>query len=263
MPIFVKVKSLRGTLYFFSGEPQKAAMEFEAAIKIIEQINFPSIFLLLSNVFQAFACKLDLGEFEEAIVLTKPYVDNIDRYKPTSIHPLTKQFFTVYPQMFKSFMLAMKLEHDAAVALAEETYEAMNSSLSVADISRGWACLSLGFIFVMNKRFDQALKIYNTALQFSRKARYRQLESKAMYGLAEAYRNIGDLTKAKECCLQAKDILIKIESKLDLAKVLVEEALIGREMRELGCQDNFEMAIALFTELNAPKQVERVRKLMG
>jgi hypothetical protein len=34
-------------------------------------------------------------------------------------------------------------------------------------------------------------------------------------------------------------------------------------MRELGCQDNFEMAIALFTELNAPKQVERVRKLMG
>ena len=133
----------------------------------------------------------------------------------------------------------------------------------MSDTSRACACLYLGFVCVMNKRFDQSLKIYNTALQFSRKARYRQLESKAMYGLAEAYRNIGDLTKAKECCLQAKDILIKIEPKLDLAKVLVEEALIAREMREHGCQDNFEKAIALFTELNAPKQVERVRKLMG
>jgi hypothetical protein len=63
--------------------------------------------------------------------------------------------------------------------------------------------------------------------------------------------------------LQAKDILTKIESKLDLAKILVEEALIAREMREHGYDDNFEKAIALFTELNAPKQVERVRKLMG
>ena len=63
--------------------------------------------------------------------------------------------------------------------------------------------------------------------------------------------------------MQAKDILIKIEAKSDLAKVLVEEALIAREMRELGCDDNFENAIALFAEINAPKQVERVRKLMS
>jgi hypothetical protein len=57
--------------------------------------------------------------------------------------------------------------------------------------------------------------------------------------------------------------LIKIESKLDLAKVLVEEALIARQMQVLGYDNNFETAIGLFTELNAPKQVERVRKLMG
>ena len=63
--------------------------------------------------------------------------------------------------------------------------------------------------------------------------------------------------------MQAKDILIKIESKLDLAKVLVQEALISRQMQEHSCDDNFEMAIALFAEVNALKQVERVRKLMS
>ncbi len=264
-PVLAHVKSFRGSSYFISGEPQKSFIELEAAIKIIEQINSRQLmFFLLSNVFQAFACKLELGEFDEAIVLTKPYIDDIDRYKSSSIHPLIKQFFTVYPQIVQSFMLAMELEHDASIALAEETYEAItNSSLSMSDTSRGFACLYLGFVCVINKRFDQALKIYNTALQFSHATSHKLLEGKAMHGIAEIYRNIGDLPKAKEFCLQAKDILIKIESKLHLAKVLVEEALIAREMRELGCDDNFENAIALFTELNAPKQVERVRKLMS
>jgi tetratricopeptide (TPR) repeat protein len=263
-PVLAHVKSFRGSSYFFSGEPQKSVIELEAAIKIIEQINSPQLmFFLLSNVFMCFACKLDLGEFDEAIVLTKPYIDNIDRYKHIE-HPLIQQLFYVYTTISQSFMLAMQLEHNASLALAEETYEVIiNGSLSMSDTSRGCACLYLGFVCVMNKRFDQALEIYNTALQFSHATSHKLLEGKAMHGIAEIYRNIGDLPKAKEFCLQAKDILIKIESKLDLAKVLVEEALIAREMRELGCDDNFENAIALFAEINAPKQVERVRKLMS
>ena len=221
------------------------------------------MFFLLSNVFQAFACKLELGEFDEAIVMTKPYIDNIDRYKHTN-HPPLQQLFTVYPQIVQSFMLAMELQHDASVALAEETYEAItNSSLSMSDTSRGCACLYLGFVCVMNKRFDQALKIYNTALNFSHATSHKPLEGKTMHGLAETYRNIGDLTKAKECCLQAKDILMKIESKLDLAKIFVVEALIAHEMQEHGYDDNFEKAIALFTELSAPRLIQKVRGLMA
>jgi tetratricopeptide (TPR) repeat protein len=264
IPVLAHVKSFRGNAYFFSGEPQKALIELEAAIKIIEQNNSPQlIFFLLSNVFQAFACKLDLGEFDEALVLIQPYIDNIDRYKCTN-HPRIQQWFTVYPQLARSFILAMKLEHDASVALIEETYEVItNSSLYMSDSSKCCACLYFGFICVMNKRFDQALKIYNTALQFSHATSNKPLEGKTMRRIVVIYRNIGDLPKAKEFCLQAKDMLIKIESKLDLAKVLVEEALIARQMQVLGYDNNFETAIGLFTELNAPKQVERVRKLMG
>jgi tetratricopeptide (TPR) repeat protein len=95
IPVLAHVKSFRGNAYFFSGEPQKALIELESAIKIIEQNNSPQlIFFLLSNVFQAFACKLDLGEFDEALVLIRPYIDNIDRYKCTN-HPRIQQWFTV------------------------------------------------------------------------------------------------------------------------------------------------------------------------
>jgi tetratricopeptide (TPR) repeat protein len=265
IPILAHVKSFRGNAYLFSGEPQKAFIELEVAIKIIEQINSPQLmFFLIANVFKAFFCKLELGEIDEAIALTKPYIDNIDRYKSSSIHPLIEQFFTVYPQIVQSFILAMKLEHDASIALVKKTYEAItNSSLSMSDTSRGIACLYLGFLFVMNKRFDQALEKYNIALKFSHATSQKLLEGRAIYGLAETYRNIGDLPKAKKFCLRAKNILTKIESKLDLAKVLVQEALIARQMQVLGYDDNFEMAIAFFTELSAPKQVERVRKLMS
>jgi len=264
IPVLAHVKSFRGNAYFFSGEPQKAVIELEAAIKIIEQINSSQLmFFLLVNVFQAFACKLELGEFEEAIALTKPYVDNIDRYKYIE-YPRMQQLFTVYPQIVQSFMLATKLEHDASIALVKKTYATItNSSLFMSDTSRGITSLYLGFICMENKRFDQSLEIYNTTLKFTREIKHKQLEAKTMYGLAETYRNIGDLPKAKEFCLYAKDILIKIESKLDLAKVLVQEALIARQMRDHSCDDNFEMAIALFTELSAPRLIQKVRGLMA
>jgi hypothetical protein len=44
--------------------------------------------------------------------------------------------------------------------------------------------------------------------------------------------------------------------------VLVQEALIARQMQVLGCDDNFEMAIELFTELSAPRLIQKVRGLM-
>lgn len=265
MPILALVKTFYGTLYLFSGQARKSVLALEAAIKIIEQINSPQLMIFqISNIFHVIACKMELGEFEEAIILTKQYIDNIDKYKSLSNHPLIAPYFSTYPQIPQSFMLATELDHDASVAMVEKAYASIiNRSVPMARGGKGFALMYLGFICVMNRRFDKALEIYNTTLEFSHETSHRQLEGKAMYGLAETYRNIGDLTKAKECCLQAKDILMKIESKLDLAKVLVEEALIAREMREHSYQDNLEKAISLFTELNAPKHIERVRELMG
>ncbi|WP_158467599.1 tetratricopeptide repeat protein [Pseudanabaena biceps] len=265
MSILALVKTFYGSLYLFSGQARKSVLALETAIKLIEEVNSPQLIVfLISNIFHIIACKMELGEFEEAIVLTKQYINNIDKYKSLANHPLIAPYFSTYPQIPQSFMLATELDHDASVAIAEEAYASIvNRSLPMSRGGKGFALMYLGFVCLMSKRFDKALEIYNTTLKFSHETSHRQLEGKAMYGLAETYRNIGDLTKAKEYCLQSKNILMKIESKLDLAKVLVEEALIAREMREHGYQDDFEKAIALFTELNAPKHVERVRKLMG
>jgi tetratricopeptide (TPR) repeat protein len=265
MQILALVKTFYGTIYLFSVQPHKAILELEAAIKIIEQINSPQLSVfLISNIFHVIACKMELGEFEEAIALTKQYINNLDKYKSLSNHPLIAPYFSTYPQIPQSFMLATELEHDASLAIVEKSYESIiNRSLPLSRGGKGFALSYLGFICIMNRRFDKALEVYNTTLEFSHETGHRLMASKAMCGLAETHRNIGDLTKAKEFCLQAKDIFKQIESKLDLAKVLVEEALIDRKTGQHGYQDNFEKAIALFTELNAPKHVERVRRLMS
>jgi tetratricopeptide (TPR) repeat protein len=265
MQILALVKTFYGTIYLFSVQPHKAILELEAAIKIIEQINSPQLTaFLISNIFHVIACKMELGEFDEAITLTNQYINNLDKYKSLSNHPLIAPYFSTYPEIPQSFMLATELDHDASLAMVEKSYASIiNRSVPMSRGGKGFALSYLGFVCVINRRFDKALEIYNTTLQFSHETSHRLMASKAMCGLAETYRKLGELTKAKEYCLQSKDILMKIESKLDLAKVLVEEALIAREMREHGYQDNFEKAIALFTELNAPKHVERVRRLMS
>ena len=265
LPILALVKTFYGTIYLFSVQPYKAILELEAAIQIIEQTNSPqTIIFLISNTFHIIACKMELGELDEAIALTKKYMSNIDKYKSLCNHPLIAPYFSVYPQVPQSLILAAEQDHDGSLAMVEKAYASIiNRSVPMARGGKGFALIYLGFMCVMNRKFDKALEIYNTTLEFSYETSHRQLEIKAMCGLAETYRNMGDIIKAKKFCLQAKDVSKQVESKLDLAKVLIEEALIAREMGDHGYQDNFEKAIALFTELNAPKHVERVRKLMG
>jgi len=267
MSIVGVVKTLYGNLLLCSGRIQESTIEYEKAIKIIEKINTPSphlVFFQISNSLHIIACKFELREFEDVITLTKEYASNIDNYKALCNHPLLEQYYSPFPQVAQSVVLAFENDYNGALKLLNDAYNNLvNPSFPLSRAVKGFCLTYLGVVSVMCQRLDKALEVYNTTLEFSREISNRLFESKAMCGLAETYRKMGDLTKAKEYCLQSKNILMKIESKLDLAKVLVEEALIAREMREHGYQDNFEKAIALFTELNAPKHVERVRRLMS
>lgn len=263
MPILALVKTFYGNLYLNSGEIQKSLVNLEASIKIIEQINSSQLVIFqISNIFHTIVCKMELGEFEQAIALTKEYIHNIDKYKSLSNHPLIAPYFSIYPLVPQSFALTFENDYDSSAVIVSEAYEAIvNRSIPMSRGGKGFALSYLGFISVINRRFDQSLAIYSTTLQFSHEISHRPLECKALCGLAETYRKMGDLAKAQEYCSQAKNLLIQIDSKSDLAKILVEEALIAREIGQHSYQDNFEKAIALFTELNAPKQIERVRSL--
>jgi tetratricopeptide (TPR) repeat protein len=265
MPIIGVVKFIYGNLYMCSGRSHEAIIEYEESAKNTEKPDSPQLmFYYITSIFHIIMCKFELGEFEALITMTKKYMKNVEHYKILCKHPFIAPFLSTYLHVPLSLVYVLEDNQDGAGSLVEETYAAIvNNSGIMGGWGKGLSLIYLGFICAMSKRLDQALGIYNTALKLSCEMSDPLIQGKTLCGLAETYRKMGDLTKAKEYCLQSKNILMKIESKLDLAKVLVEEALIAREMREHGYQDNFEKAIALFTELNAPKHVERVRRLMS
>lgn len=84
-----------------------------------------------------------------------------------------------------------------------------------------------------------------------------------LYGLAELYREQGDFTTAISHHTESLELLEKIGDKPDIAEAYYQLALTYQKMGNTEkSQPNFQQAIRLFTEMEAPKQVEKVRQAM-
>ena len=125
MSIVGVVKTLYGNLLLCSGRIQESTIEYEKAIKIIEKINTPSphlVFFQISNSLHIIACKFELREFEDVITLTKEYASNIDNYKALCNHPLLEQYYSPFPQVAQSVVLAFENDYNGALKLLNDAY---------------------------------------------------------------------------------------------------------------------------------------------
>ncbi|WP_341739741.1 tetratricopeptide repeat protein [Microcoleus sp. CAWBG640] len=84
------------------------------------------------------------------------------------------------------------------------------------------------------------------------------------YYLGELYREQSDFTTALSHHSESIALLDKIGAKCDLAEAHYQLALTHQKMGDAEkSQTPFQEAIRLFTEMEAPKQVEKVRKAIG
>jgi tetratricopeptide (TPR) repeat protein len=110
---------------------------------------------------------------------------------------------------------------------------------------------------------DKAFEMYLKTLQFSNERHYTQLKAKAMYSMAELYRNQQDFSLSISENLKAIVMLKEIGACYALAEAHYQLGLTYQAMGEAGeSYESFQEAIRLFSEMEAPKQVERVRKSM-
>ena len=111
---------------------------------------------------------------------------------------------------------------------------------------------------------EKSLKIYKINLFYAKKSPYPQAKTKALIGLAQLYREQEKFKKAVSCHEKAIRVLGEIGAKWDLAEAYFQLALTYQRMTEVAkSRENCEKAIALFNEMQAPKQVEKVQKAMG
>ncbi|WP_413175140.1 tetratricopeptide repeat protein [Anabaena azotica] len=125
----------------------------------------------------------------------------------------------------------------------------------------GYSLVYLGATYQKLQDTDNASYFYHEAISFAQQSNYIQVKSLALIGLAELYREQNDFKTALSHHSESIEILDKIGAKSDLAEAYYQLGLTYKKMGEPeNSNTNFNEAIQLYQEMEAPKQVERVEK---
>ncbi|MDJ0595106.1 MAG: NB-ARC domain-containing protein [Pleurocapsa sp. MO_226.B13] len=118
----------------------------------------------------------------------------------------------------------------------------------------------LGQIFFNHQQIKPAKVIWQRAITFARESHYTQIEAKSLIGLGKIGRYSGNFSQANSYQQQATELLAKIGAKCDLAEAYFQWGItLQASDRIAESQDCFQTAINLFEQIQAPKQIERVK----
>ena len=103
--------------------------------------------------------------------------------------------------------------------------------------------------------------MYRRAIAFADASHYLQVKAKTLSGLAEIHREQGKLELALAEHQDAIALLDRIGAQCDLAEAYFQLGLTCRQLERVGqSQKHCERAMQLFAEMDAPRQVEKVRR---
>ncbi len=127
----------------------------------------------------------------------------------------------------------------------------------------GYRLFFLGLTYKNLGDANKSLKIYRRSIFLAEETYNIQVKGKVLSGIAEIYREQGEFETALLHHSEAIELLDKIGAKCDLAEACYQLGLTYQKMGEAEkSQENFDKAIQLFSEMEAPKQVEKVRRAM-
>ncbi len=206
------------------------------------------------SFFNEAICQIDLWEVERAIELLRRSMiesDSISFYKLNARASYCLAF------LFST----SDLKKEARKILEDKLHLLSTSDWGVW--SRSYSLFFLGSTHKYLENFDESLEIYNQAIQLIGDSTYFTMKGRVLTGLAELYRLRGEFERAFKYHSEAIDILEKIGVKCDLSEAYYQRGLTYKAIGELvkSCED-FQEATRLFSEIEAPKQVERVRQSM-
>jgi len=136
-------------------------------------------------------------------------------------------------------------------------------NITLGTRGRGYGLVFLALTYKNLGELEIAFELCQRAIDYAIESNYLQVEAKALNALAVVYRGQKNLKEAEACCVKAIEILQKLGGRSDLAETYYELGLIYQSRDEFEkSQNSFQKAIRLFAEMEAPKQVERVKKSM-
>ena len=198
--------------------------------------------------------KVNLWELEEAAIL-------FEEVKSSS-QDIRSSHWTVKASLFLGFTKACLGFTQKANILSDEAYEIIIGDKSFEIEWFGYYLHILGKTYKLLGNFPKSLKIYKQALTGTFDGSI-QTRAKIISGMAEIERVEKRYEEAISQHLEAIGLLAEIGVKCDLAECHFQLGLTYQEMDAVEeSTSSFQEAIRLFSEMEAPKQVERVRQSM-
>jgi tetratricopeptide (TPR) repeat protein len=251
-------------VYWMLGKVQEAIKKQEEARKIVSKVlnsgdKESRDRALLREVYYLLSIgiyKIDLWELEEASELFKIVISKAEEI---------------------SLETTVALKALASLAFVESTFEnnseicnLVNKANDEIEKSKRFGIgnfnfwgLYLGSAYKNIGNYSTAKEIFNRILTNIAESPYRQSRIKAFIALAEIYRSQSNFSMAISNHLESIEALEKIGVKCDLGEAYHQLGLTYKAMSEdKRSHESFQNAIQMFSEMNAPKQVARVRQSM-
>lgn len=268
-----RLHNILGDSYWLTGNLNKAISEHKksgeiATKNLIENQSFRETELFyrfkryqIVSLFNIGLCKINLWEIKEAILMFEKVLIE------ASEEPFRRRYIkgtsfclALLYSLLGSFEEASEFSKQSYCLIDSDNTDIQNE---ISKWSLGYCFIFLGETYKNIGDIDRSFNLFKRGILFAQESHYPQVKAKALVGLAELYRNQQDFKKSFSHHSEAIELLEKIGAKCDLAEAYYQLGLTFQTVGEADNSNiNFQKAIQLFSEMEAPKQVERVIRSM-
>lgn len=253
--------NILGQFYLRLGFPRKSIEKLENSLSYSKEPTLAEN-EIISRLSIGY-CLLELGEYQQALEMIQEIGE---RYEGTQFH--MQALGAWFRLAFLNSILGIR---DKAMFFAEKAFkDSFLEQKRIGDrivprqgsiVSYEYCIVLLGSTYKNLGLFEKALDMYYQAIEFSVESSYELIRAKALVGIAEILRVQSILDKALEKNLEAIRIFTSLDIKSDLAEAYYQLGLTYKTIgnAEMG-KENFQKSLALFTEMEAPRQIEKVQR---
>ncbi|MBW4633507.1 MAG: hypothetical protein KME30_16905 [Iphinoe sp. HA4291-MV1] len=210
--------------------------------------------IVINSFLTSGICQIGFWELEEAVNTFRRVVQlcqklDYDKYAPSAL-------------FYLAFLNSCLGRDEEAIEIANYLY----NRLPKEELPSWVTEYRLFYLLLTYKNLgeiEKSFEIYQRDIYYAENSPYTQAKPKALIGLAQLHREQEEFEEAVACHEEGIRVLVEIGAKWDLAEAYYQLALTHQIMGEVAeSRENFDKAIALFQEMQAPRQVEKVQTAM-
>jgi tetratricopeptide (TPR) repeat protein len=252
--------NILGDLYWIIGNVHQAISCQKETIKIAikclkniplnienQRLHYYLKMLEIDSLLSIGLYQLDLWELPKAFF----FLNRVIKLAHNTPHARWSQKASVCLALVKSYLG----DREEARAIADRIY--WDDKLFEETGRFAYFIQILGQTYINLGETEKAVKLLQGAIDDSQKSHYPQVKAKALMSLAEVDRQEDRLDSALTKQLEAIRLLEEIGAKCDLAEAYYQLGLTQQRSGKIYA-NSFHRATELFTEIEAPKQVDKV-----